>query len=212
MYRQYHIRQRIRSIGLIAISFCLSLALRGQDKNDMSSLVGIFFMRQETPASFSNRFNFDQTFADADIVLIAREDTLRLKTDHFGEFNIQHIPSGRVFLAIERKRFDDPSVDWCKPYAGSFELMPGKNVILIPTERVGEDVMLKSESPVVTMEGDTWIYYPAEMKTREVDFGIDMLQNLPGAEYNRRKKALYISGDAIRRTFANGAYVFGLKP
>ncbi|MBO6082460.1 MAG: hypothetical protein J6P46_05485 [Bacteroidales bacterium] len=178
----------------------------------MSSLVGIYFMRQEPPASYPTRFNFDQTFADADIVLIAREDTIRLKTDPSGEFNIQHIPSGRVFLAIERKRFDDPSVDWCKPYAGSFELMPGKNVILIPTERVGEDVMLKSESPVVTMEGDTWIYYPAEMKTREVDFGIDMLQNLPGAEYNKKEKGLYISGDAVRRTFANGAFVFGLKP
>ena len=38
-----------------------------------------------------------------------------------------------------------------------------------------------------------------------------ILIGMPGVEYNKRKHLLYISGDAVHRTFINGAFVFGLK-
>lgn len=204
--------------ALFTVSCFLTLTLYGQNNTTQpSSIVGFYFYRTEPSASTSVRFTFDNPVSNAEVVLIADGDTLKTSTSpgglEAGEFEFSGITYKLVTLSLECKSGYDPNADSVTPYQGSFELMPGKNIVYIPTERVdGRDLFLSSKVPIITMKGDTWVYHFADMKTREEDYIVEMLGGMPGVVINKRKGQVTISGNAVHKTEVNGAYVFALDP
>ena len=206
---------RCRLVLLLIIGLVLPMTIYGQDRalDPPASIVGETF----TVVDHFHRGLFLTSYTlpkcDVDVILIADGDTLRTKTDGKGRFYFSGIADCQVTLIIEPiNKIED------YPFFGTFELMPGENLVIVPWQRpaysAGFSLQL-SDQPLITAEGDTWVYhYPdirADVRPRDEDHLVSKLIGMPGVEYNKRKHLLYISGDAVHRTFINGAFVFGLK-
>lgn len=202
---------------ILFIGLALPVTLHGQTEGPASSIVGEAFVAFEVRDPIDKdiilgRFNIG--VLEADVTLTANGDTLRTKTESGGRFSISGILHQAVTLLIEQ----EGSV----LFSGSFELMPGENIVLVSVQRTPfpEDSMLQvSSEPLVTMSGDTWVYHYSMMgdnyvgpRIQDKDYLISRLMGLPCVEYNKRRGTLTISGPAIHKSFVNGAYVFGLTP
>ena len=202
---------------ILFIGLALPVTLHGQTEGPASSIVGEAFVAFEARSALDKdiilgRFNIG--VLEADVTLTANGDTLRTKTESNGRFSFSGILHQAVTLLIEQ----EGSV----LFSGSFELMPGENIVLVSVQRTpsSEDSMLQvSSEPLVTMSGDTWVYHYSMFadtyvgpRIQDKDYLISRLMGLPGVEYNKRRGTLTISGPAIHKSFVNGAYVFGLTP
>ena len=212
-----------KSVLLLTTALSLPLSLRGQDgvqEPFSASIIGDAFVRLEyrDPTRFNIMTYYNQS-GILDVTLITDKDTLRTKTTISGRFSIMGITASRVTLFIT------PQTSWADPFSGTFELMPGENIVVVPMERTpfpGGSPMQVFDGPIMTAEGDTWIYhYPYVVMTDGYAGGvpnyeeyeaISRLKGIPGVKLDARKHELYISGEAVHRTFVNGAYVFGLNP
>ena len=200
-----------------------SLMNTGQEAaaQSLSSISGHVFIRKVStynvfPSIQSFEITVEIPVSGADVILIAGQDTLRTKTSSTGEFSFSGIAPSRVTLYLESRNADHE--DFCYPFLGSFELMPGENIVIIPREQTTTALVMTlpllspSQAPVVTADGDTWIYHLPDQSVRKVDLVVEKLRGLPGVQYKSRKLQLLISGNAVRRTYVNGAYIFGLDP
>ncbi|MBQ6578797.1 MAG: outer membrane beta-barrel protein [Bacteroidales bacterium] len=98
-------------------------------------------------------------------------------------------------------------------FSESFEIVPGENVILVDLSPSGGDIepaVASSRPPVMMMKGDTLVYNAAAIDTREGDYAIDILKQFPGVEVQGR--SIRIVGQSVRRTYVNGALIFGRDP
>ena len=191
---------------LFIVGFFLPMIVRGQDRetNGPYSIIGQTFYRFG-PACHAHQ--------GSEVFLIADADTLHTITDIDGKFTFSVSDSKQVtlYIPVFKNQYGE---DALASVSGTFELMPGENLVLIPLKRLNMgpvSINFTPDNPIVTMEGDTWVYHLDDDFFH--DFGIQRLKQLPGVTYNSRKKLIYISGDALQRTFVNGSfYVFGLKP
>ena len=195
-----------RILLLVLASICFPLILPGQQRNTdgLYSIIGQTFYRFG-PASHAHQ--------GAEVFLTADADTLHTITDIDGKFTFSVSDSKQVtlYIPVFKNQYGE---DALASVSGTFELMPGENLVLIPLKRLNMgpvSINFTPDNPIVTMEGDTWVYHLDDDFYH--DFGIQRLKQLPGVTYNARRKLIYISGEALQRTFVNGSfYVFGLKP
>lgn len=155
-------------------------------------------------APVSGKTTIEVPVGMAEVVVVAGKDTLSTVTDGVGAFRFKGITPGRVTLSMTNDTF--------APFSESFELMPGENVVIITRQMKQEleAAVVASEAPVMTMKGDTLVYHAAAMNVQPGDFAMDLLKQMPGVEVRNRQ--IYVTGEAVRRTYVNGALVFGLDP
>lgn len=148
-----------------------------------------------------------------EVLLIADGDTLRAKLGKDGKFNFQGIFEKHVSVY-----FKEVTNSNSIPFFGSFELMPGENILLVPSSWYippgGLEMLRLFSHPFVTTEGDYWVYhYPTQKGTTTDDFYImEKLKDWPGVEFNKRKGLLHISGDAVHCSASDGGFLFARKP
>lgn len=206
-------------LALIA-GICLPVTLHGQTERPTSSIVGQTIMQ----FVFDNH-NISGTFEipsqNAEITLIADGDTLQTRGGAGGIFTYSGISAKTVTLSVTIP--DHPY-----SFSGSFELMPGENIVLVSIHGIPQPKgfsMQASEEPLMKIDGDTWTYhYPTFFNNSVADprgnpkqpdeklILVNRLRDLPGVEFNKRRGTLTISGPAVHKTYVNGAYVFGLNP
>lgn len=140
-----------------------------------------------------------------EVTVVAGKDTLRTETNVAGAFRFKGLAPGRVTLSMA----DTPGL---APFSESFELMPGENVVIIArqTKEELEAAVVSAESPIMTMRGDTLVYHMAALNVQPGDYAVDLLKQMPGVEV--RNGQIYVAGEAVRRTYVNGALIFGLNP
>lgn len=206
-------------MALIA-GLCLPVTLRGQTEKPTSSIVGQGIIQY----IFDNKSiagTFEIPPSKVEAILIADGDTLQTQGSPTSIFTYSGIRAGRVTLSVV---FPE------RPYSfsGSFELMPGENIVLVSVPGVPQPEGLSFqayEGPLIEIYGDTWTYYYptllsnpvadprlGERQQNENVLIVNRLKELPGVEYNKRRGTLTISGPAVHKTFVNGAYIFGLNP
>lgn len=142
--------------------------------------------------------------AQAEVVVVSGKDTLRTKTDAVGAFRFRDLEPGEVHLSM--------TADSYAPFSESFELMPGENVVILSrqTKRELEAATVVAEAPIMTMKGDTLVYHTAAMNVQAGDFAVDLLKQMPGVEMKNGQ--IFVTGKAVRRSYVNGALIFGLDP
>jgi hypothetical protein len=205
---------------LLITGFFLPLTLQGQTEKPTSSIVGQGIMQW-----IYNNMGLSGTIeipvSNAEAILIADGDTLQTQGSDGGIFTYSGISARNVTLSVTIP--DHPY-----SFSGSFELMPGENIVLVPIHGISYPEgfpMQASEEPLIEMDGNTWTYYyptfynntavSPQGQPQEPDgkfFIINKLKELPGVEFNKRRGTLTISGPAVHKTFVNGAYIFGLNP
>jgi hypothetical protein len=201
----------LASFLLLVAGLCLPLTLNGQNQqaDTLSSIVGKTFYRMEigNAGQALGIETLDTPVSRIEVILVAAGDTLRTKTDDQGRFSFSGIAAGSVTLSMVN---DDYA-----PFSESFVLMPGDNVVIVPRQRKVETLdaaTVTAEAPVMTMRGDTLVYHAAALRVEEGDYAIDLLKQMPGVEVNRMTGEINISGKNVKRSYVNGALIFGLTP
>ena len=187
----------------------LSALHLGAQTPDKSSVTGKAFHRivfeVNVPGQPTGPQILDMPLALDDITLIAGRDTLRQKMDRFGAFTFENLVPGLVTFSIDEEEY--------VPFSETVELMPGENVVFLYLEERTETLdaaVARAEVPVMTMKGDTLVYHASKMAVGEGDFAIDLLKRMPGVEV--RDGQIQVAGKSVRRSYVNGALVFGLDP
>ena len=187
----------------------LSVRQIGAQTPDKSSVAGKAFHRivyeVNVPGQPTGPQILDMPLGLNDIILKAGPDTLRQKMDRFGGFSFEDLPPGPVTFSINNEQY--------APFSETLELMPGENVVILYVEEKTETLdaaVARAEIPVMTMKGDTLVYHASKMAVNEGDFAIDLLKQMPGVEV--RDGQIYVAGKSVRRSYVNGALVFGLDP
>ena len=144
--------------------------------------------------------------------LVTASDTLKTESSAAGSFRFRGLVPGPVHLLLEARGY--------KPFSESFELVPGENVVLVEMKKEEEDVPAPSEEldpasveavgRIATIKGDTLVYNATMLALQEGDYAIDLLKQMPGVEVRNRQ--IYVIGKNVRRTYVNGALIFGLDP
>ena len=214
-------RVDIRPILALIAGVCLPVTLHGQTEKPASSIV----VQTITQIVFDNHNiggTFEFTSPNAEVTLVADGDTLQtLERAEGSIFTYSGISAKTVTLSVVIP--DHPY-----SFSGSFEVMPGENIVLVSIHGVSYPAgfpMQASEEPLMKIDGDTWTYhYPTFYNTPVADprgkpkqpdeklFLVNRLKGLPGVEFNKRRGTLTISGPAVHKTFVNGAYIFALNP
>ncbi len=198
----------------------LPVTLHGQTEEPTSSIVGQGII-QYIYDNWGLAGTFETLPSKVEAILIADGDTLQTQGSSASIFTYSGIRAGSVTLSVVF-----PECPYS--FSGSFELMPGENIVLVSVPGVSNSPgfsMQPSEEPLFEMDGDTWTYYYptllsnpggdsrlGERQQNETVFIVNRLKDLPGVEYNKRRGTLTISGPAVHKTFVNGAYIFGLNP
>ena len=140
-------------LALIA-GICLPMTLHGQTETPASSIVGQTIMQ----FVFDNH-NISGTFEipsqNAEITLIADGDTLQTRGGAGGIFTYSGISARNVTLSVTIP--DHPY-----SFSGSFELMPGENIVLVSVPGTPQPKgfsMQASEEPLMKIDGDAWTYH-----------------------------------------------------
>lgn len=213
----------LKSILSLCLVLSVPLTLHGQDRSadTTSSIVGEAFTIFDIKSAANLGTVLGSTYfpkVGFDVILVADGNTLRTKIGTDGRFAFSGITAGLVTLSIV-----PPKEAKDTPYVGTFELMPGENIMVIPWQRpeTPEGSMMQlSEEPIITIEESTWVYHFPRItgggyvgnEPKEDSYLISKLIGLPGVEYDKKNHLLSISGDAVHRIHINGAFVFGLNP
>ena len=190
----------------IVCSLCLLSALfigeHSIAQNSTSSIVGEVIVRQQI---IEQTLQYDFPVQGAEVELVCGQDTLKTMTDLRGGFTFSGLVTGVIQMSIKK--------DGYATFSETFEIVPGENVILVDLSPSGGDIdpaVATSRPPVMTMKGDTLVYNAAAIDTREGDYAIDILKQFPGVEVQGR--SIRIVGQNVRRTYVNGALIFGRDP
>jgi len=196
-------------VCFISAGLCLPLTLQGQDNaTKPSSIVGQVFARSKhiMPSQQSSEtiIFVDAPRTEAEVVLIADGDTLRTETDSFGEFSFSDIVSKQVTLSVISKLGVKTVL-----FNGALNLKPGENIVMVTSTN-------DPKTPIVSIEGDKWVYRAVESFRRvagpKEDFAVEMLTKMPGVKYNKRRGLIDIPKEGIYRSYVDGAYIFALDP
>ncbi len=175
---------------------------RSMAQDSASSIAGEVIVRQQI---IEQSLQYDFPVQGAEVVLVCGRDTLKTETDLRGGFTFTGLVPGEIHMSIKK--------DGYATFSESFEIVPGKNVILVDLSPSGGDIepsVATSRPPVMTMKGDTLVYNAAAIDRREGDYAIDILKQFPGVEVQGR--SISIVGQNVRRTYVNGAMIFGQDP
>lgn len=199
------LRNKHRIAVLLAAAFILPVALHGQSAGTTSSISGRVFFRYAIPWVGGS---YDVGRSNKEAYLVADGDTLRTMTGVDGEFSFTGIRSYRVTLSIQGDIGAEPGTYAVEPFSVTFDLVPGENIVLIHTPLVLA-TWLNSNEPIMILKEDSWEYHYSSEPSYDL---LGRLKGMPGIKYNGIKHTLTISGPAVRKTYVNGAYVFGLNP
>ena len=194
---------------VISIGILLPLILRGQAVDSPSSIIGQVFRYSSSPSGIAPG-TMMLTPSNCAINAVIDGDTLRVEMDVYGIFTIPEIASKQVSLSLLRTiRNIDDQYEVTIPL-GTFELMPGENVLLIPFDDMFQNLPSDNYS-IMTLDGDNWVFHYPSMK----GFGkyvADKLNDFPGTRYNKRKETITIPKNGIYRAYVDGSYIFALDP
>ena len=186
-----------------------SLTALGQDAQPVAEIAGKAYYQMvmnvpALPGQEASKTTVEVPVSLAEVVVAAGKDTLRTETDMLGAFRFKGLAPGRVTLSMTKDQY--------APFSESFDLMPGENVVIISRQnkRELEAASVSAEAPIMTMRGDTLVYHIAAMNVPQGDYAVDLLKQMPGVEV--RDRQIYVTGEAVRRTYVNGALIFGLDP
>lgn len=191
--------------------FLFSCPFFGQDSETVSGIAGRAIWRDGlTDGNGNTVVAFDSPIVSARVTLITGRDTLVTTTDKRGSFRFLNLRTAPVQLVLEAAGFQS--------FSQGFYLVPGENVVLVELRKSLQDdipevldaAKIEAEIPVATMKGDTLVYNAAAVALQQGDYAIDLLKQMPGVEVKDRQ--ILISGKHIRRTYVNGALIFGLDP
>ena len=192
----------------VSVALLCSLSARAQ-KDTTSSIVGRAIEPRELRTTLPNGEEFVRQLelpaSLARIELISQGDTLRDSATQTGNFNFKKLKPGPVHLTVTYRDFE--------PFSESFELMPGENVVIVMFQKKAEQLeaaVVKADKPVVTQHGDTLIYHADAVIQREGDYAMDLLKQFPGVEVS--ENGIKVTGKAVKRSYVNGALIFGLDP
>lgn len=169
-----------------------------------SSIAGRMIEMQEM-RHLDSVIHLDFPIVDKEIMLVIKGDTLKTKTNSTGSFSFKELSPGPVRLMTSYLDYE--------PFSESIDLVPGENVVIIPFSnkiRQLNAAVVTDEIPAVIQHGDTLIYNAVAVALQSDDFAIDMLSRFPGVELKNGQ--IVIVGKAVRRSYVNGALVFGLDP
>lgn len=207
-------------LPIISLLLSCALSLRGQGqlrqqdagaeiagRAIVPSLINNYRMPDRSRGGFSEAKPtlLDIPASNAKVELIYRGDTLKTTTDQVGSFSFKNLTQGPVHLSIDYLDYE--------PFSETFELLPGENVIVVSFQKKTETLdaaVVQDEMPVVTMRGDTLIYHAAAVAQLNGDFAIDLLRRFPGVEV--KDGQIIVTGKNVKRTYVNGALIFGLNP
>lgn len=206
----------MRRPGLITLLITLLACCQGFPANaqETSSIAGRAIWRWEI--GLGTRGGAGQvTTMDMPVqvraTLTTATDTLRTESTAAGSFRFRGLRPGPVHLLLESKGY--------QPFSEHFELVPGENVVLVemkkeedvppPSEEL-DPASVEAEGRIATMKGDTLVYNATMLALQEGDYAIDLLKQMPGVEVKDRQ--ILVTGKAVRRTYVNGALIFGLDP
>ena len=202
---------RVSRIPLIlALGLLLSQVVRAQDSYAEIAGRAIipteFKTRNPNVASQETVTNIVEIPAsNTEVILVAQGDTLRDRTSPAGSFSFKQLPVGPVHLSISFANYE--------PFSETIDLVPGKNVVIVAFRKKTETLdaaVVKDKMPVVTQHGDTLVYHAAAVALREGDYAIDLLKQFPGVEV--KDGQIVVTGKQVKRSYVNGALVFGLDP
>lgn len=216
MTRAHHCNIARIVLPLLA-GLSLSAELYGQEKAEeanLSSISGqvLTYLFQYSSGGGPLLGTYQFPVENNEVLLIADGDTLRTKTGRAGMFYFQGIVAKQVSIY-----FKETGKSLSYPFFGTFELMPGENILLVPNSwdnpSDGFDMYRLFTHPFVTSEGDYWIYhYPTQMNYPPADYYImEKMKDWRGVEFNKRKGLLYISAD-VHRSASDGGFLFAIKP
>lgn len=194
---------RLRISFLSLLLMAMIFPVRAQEA--LSSISGRAIVPTEMKWSQGQTRVLDMPAYGARILLIAQGDTLRETASQTGNFSFKKLKPGPVHMDIAYQDFE--------PFSEDFELMPGENVVLVPfikkTETL-EAAVAKADKAVVTQHGDTLIYHAGALPMQEGDYALDLLRRFPGVEITDGQ--IMVTGKAVKRSYVNGALIFGLDP
>ena len=199
-----------RPLRILCVAVALLSALSAHaQKDSTSSIAGRAIVPQELRTTLPNGEEFVRQLelpaAFAKIELIAQGDTLRDTATQTGNFTIKKLKPGPVHLTMTYGNFE--------PFSESFEITPGENVVIVMFQKKTEQLdaaVVKADKPVVTQHGDTLIYHAGAVVQREGDYAMDLLRQFPGVEVSDGQ--ITVTGKAVKRSYVNGALIFGLDP
>ena len=197
----------IASLGILGLTSLCALA-----QETTASIAGraivpmeVRGFNPEDPSDRSKVSVIDIPAMEAAVILIAGKDTLRETVNMAGSFKFTNLKPGSVHLTITYQDYE--------PFSEGFELTPGENVVMVAFTRKTEmlDAAVKKENkPVVTQHGDTLVYHAAAVAIQNGDYAVDLLRRFPGVEVKNGE--IIVTGKAVKRSYVNGALIFGLDP
>ena len=203
-------RLRHLTFQIILVSLFASCCLASAQERP-AEIAGRAIWRQELKDSDGKvLMSFDMPVAPVHATLIMADDTLHTTGDSAGSFKFFNLRSGPVHLMLEAEGHES--------FSEGFELVPGENIVLVEMKQVKPEkdpevldaAVVEAEVPLMTMKGDTLVYNAAAMAIQQGDYAIDLLRQMPGVEVRNRQ--IIVSGKQVRRTYVNGALIFGLDP
>ena len=197
---------------LFIAGFFPQLNLFGQDSEGPYAIVGQVFKYGQTPPAFPPG-TMMLTFGNSDawVTLVADKDTLRTEVETpYSLFSFSGITAKQVSITVTWNDLSTGTSIIKSLFSGTFELMQGENVVLIPVDGIS-DTFESVNYSIVTLEGDDWIFHYPSMKGMGV-YLADKLKDFPGAKYNKRKETIALPSYGICREYVNGAYLFARKP
>lgn len=192
------------------IFFCLSflvvfgMYMQGQSKQQDTEITGrVVLLSQMSIRSGRNSARdiaYEQAIIDspaigAKIELVSQGETYSATTDLKGSFMIKDLRPDLVRIRI--------SLPPLKPISGSFELLPGDNIVLASIS-----VSPNNPPEIITQQGDTLTYrasYVSDLKGIEA---MERLARFPGVEIENG--TIIITGRGVHRTYLDGALILGI--
>jgi len=199
----------VLTLFFISWTFCLKAEEQSLQQDATAEIAGRVIVPTEikspggSPQDTPTRL--DIPAANAKVELVFQGDTLKAITNQVGQFSFKNLTAGLVQLSIDLPPYE--------LFSESFELVPGENVVMVSIQREPETLdaaIVRDEMPVMTMRGDTLIYHAAAVALMEGDYAIDLLLRFPGVEVKNGQ--IIVTGKNVRRTYVNGALIFGLNP
>ena len=203
-------RQRLFPFWIVLVSILASCYLASAQER-AAEIAGRAIWRQELKGPDGKvLMSFDMPVAAVQATLVTAGDTLRTTGDNAGSFKFFNLRSGPVHLLLEAEGHER--------FSEGFDLVPGENIVLVEMKQVKPEkdpevldaAVVEAEVPLMTMKGDTLVYNAAAMAIQQGDYAIDLLRQMPGVEVRNRQ--IIVSGKQVRRTYVNGALIFGLDP
>lgn len=223
---------------LVFLLFCgehPGMAQRRKQKKEQASIDGY------VSAYLRSYDQYHEGVSRATVYLIQGEKIDSTTTTYAGNFSFKKLSPGEVTLKV----FVSDALTYYarngltfEDFEGTFNLLPGKNVVLIDMktvtyphmrayfERYGHEgeveidtlimASVTARRPAMIQRGDTLIFDPSVFQDNIVsrmlgNYAIGTLEKLPGVRISDEGQ-LTVMGNQVHHTYVNGALIFGVDP